>query len=132
MLRYFTYRYSGSRQQIGHSGRVYWFASDLVTEVPFEEDANWFLRMGSPETGIYYYRETDVSGNPIGPFPPINPELRVASIDTRRFPSDKGVPNAPEWRLITETMADPTLYYHYVRRRIRGPTRGGMQQGSQQ
>jgi hypothetical protein len=125
--RYFTYRYSGSRQQIGRSGRVYWFSYGNVTTVPYEEDAEWFLRMGSPESGVYYYRETDISGNPIGPFPPIDPRLRQSMVDTRRFPSDKGLPPAPVWRHTTETLGDPTLYYFYIRRRIRGPSRGGMQ-----
>jgi len=122
-MRYFKYRYSGTRQQIGRSGKVYWFSQNYVTEVDNEEDAEWFLRMGSPESGIYYYRETDAAGNPIGPFPPVNPELRRSMVNTKQFPSDKGVPSAQEWRLATEIMADPTLYYHFVRKRIRGPMR---------
>jgi len=124
--RYFTYRYSGSRQQIGRSGRVYWFSFGDVTIVPIEGDADWFLRMGSPESGIYYYRETDVSGTPIGPFPPVNPLLRQSMVNTKRFPSDQGLPPAPIWRHVTETLGDPTLYYFYIRNRLRGPSRGGM------
>lgn len=120
MPRYFVYRYSGRRQQIGHKGRVYWFSATTVTQVDDNDDAEWFLRMGTPESGIYFYRETDVSGNPIGPFPPIDPKLRQSMIDTRRFPSDKGLPPAEEWRYITETLGDPTLYFHHIRKKIRG------------
>lgn len=119
-MRYFTYRYTGSRQQIGKSGTVYWFAQGSVTPVANNDDAEWFLHMGSPETGIYYYRETDISGNPIGPFPPVDLNNRQAIINTKRFPSDQGVPEYPEWKLTTETLADPTLYYHYIRKRLRG------------
>lgn len=119
MPRYFTYRYSGSRQQIGTSGAVYWFAFGSVTKVDSQDDAEWFLHMGSPETGIYYYRETDAIGNPIGPFPPIDPALRQSFLDVKRFPSDQGVPPWPEWRLVTETMGDPTLYYHFIRKKLR-------------
>ena len=128
--RYFKYRYSGTRQQIGHSGRVYWFSQDIITPVDSERDADWFLRMGSPETGIYFYRETNVAGDPIGPFPPIDPRLRQAMIDPKRFPSDQGLPMAAEWRHVTETLGDPTLYYHYIRKRIRGPQRSGSSSGS--
>lgn len=119
-MRYFTYRYSGSRQQIGKTGTVYWFSYKSVTPVADNDDAEWFLHMGSPESGIYYYRETDITGTPIGVFPPVNMALRQAMIDPRNFPTDRGVPNAEPWRLTTEVMADPTLYYHYVRKRIRG------------
>lgn len=118
-MRYFTYRYSGSRQQIGTTGRVYWFQYGAVTEVPIEEDAEWFLHMGSPENGVYFYRETDASGNPIGPFPPVDENLRQAMIDVRRFPSDRGLPPAEQWRLTSETLGDPVLYYHYIRKKIR-------------
>jgi len=128
--RYFKYRYSGTRQQIGHTGRVYWFSPDTITHVDEDRDAEWFLHMGSPESGIYYYRETDVIGNPIGLFPPINPSLRQSLIDTRRFPSDRGLPPAPEWRYITETMGDPTLYFHHIRVKIRGFGRSGSGQKS--
>lgn len=127
-MRYFRYRYSGSRQQIGRSGRVYWFSPTSITEVPFEEDAEWFLKMGSPESGIYYYRETDAAGEPIGAFPPINPRLRQSMVNPKRFPSDLGLPPAPVWRHTTETLGDPTLYYFYIRKRLRGTSRGGMQQ----
>ena len=122
--RYFTYRYSGNRQQIGMTGRVYWFSPTMVTEVPFEEDAEWFLHMGSPDSGIYYYRETDAAGVPIGLFPPINPKLRNSMIDTRRFPSDRGVPEAKEWRHLTEVLGDPTMYFHHIRSWIRGGQKG--------
>ena len=118
--RYFTYRYSGQRQQIGkYSGQVYFFKAGLVTAVDNEQDADWFLNMGSPENGVYPYRETDASGNPIGPFPPIDFSRRQAMINPKLFPSDVGVPEAHEWRRITETLGDPTLYYHHVRKRIR-------------
>lgn len=123
--RYFTYRYSGRRQQIGHSGTVYWFTNTHSTPVYDEEDAVWFLNMGTPESGIYFFRETNAAGIPIGPFPPINPNLRNSMVDTRRFPSDKGVPDWPEWRLITETLGDPTLYFHHIRRKMRGFGGGG-------
>jgi len=117
-MRYFTYRYSGTKQQRGKSGRLYWFAYGYVTEVPIEEDAEWFLHMGTPENGMYQYRETDAAGNPIGAFPPINLDLRQAAIDPKTFPSDKS-PSAPEWKLMTETMADPVLYYHHIREKRR-------------
>jgi hypothetical protein len=117
--RYFTYRYSGERQQIGSHGAVYNFAAGSVTQVDDNDDAEWFLHMGSPESGIYYFRETDPAGNPIGAFPPVNPELRQAFLDTRRFPTDRGVPPWQEWRLVTETMGDPTLYFHYIRTKLR-------------
>ena len=118
--RYFRYRYSGTRQQIGRSGTVYWFSPTTITKVEDDLDSDWFLGMGSPESGIYYYRETDVAGNPIGQFPPINLSLRSSMVDTRRFPSDKGVPPAHEWKLITETLGDPTLYFHHIRSKMRG------------
>ena len=127
MARFFLAAFSAPRQQIGKAGRVYWFSPTTVTRVDDNEDAEFFLHMGSPETGIYPFRETDSLGNPIGPFPPINPALRNSIIDTKRFPSDTGVPEHAEWRLITETYGDPTLYYHHIRRRIRGPSRQGQQ-----
>lgn len=118
---YFTYRGSGSTQQRGKSGRLYWFSGGSVTPVPIQADADWFRTMGTPEMGEYGYtfRETDVNGNPIGVFPPINEKLRVSNIDIRKFPSDQGLPEAAVWRLNTETYADPTLYFHHVRQWIR-------------
>lgn len=117
-MRYFTYRYSGSIQQIGFSGNVYWFSFGCVTPVASNEDAEWFLHMGSPESGIYYFRETNSAGTPIGPFPPIDMSKRVAMVDPKSYPSDSSPP-ASEWIEITETLADPTLYFHHIREKRR-------------
>lgn len=115
-MRYFTYRYRGRRQQIGRSGRLYWFSFGGVTPVESEVDANWFLKMGSPESGVYFFREVNEQGEPIGPFPPIDMSKRVAMIDPKQFPSDDSPP-ASEWREMTETLADPTLYFHHIRQK---------------
>lgn len=40
MPRYFTYRYSGERQQIGSGGAVYNFAYGSVTQVDNNDDAD--------------------------------------------------------------------------------------------
>ena len=121
MPRYFTHRYSGSIQLVGVSTHNhYWFAYGAVTQVDNNTDAEYFLHLGTPETGVYPLRETDAAGNPIGPFPPIDLTQREAIIDTRRFPSDRGLPDAKEWREISEDLADPVLYYYYIRERRRG------------
>jgi len=117
-MRYFVYRYSGSRQQIGLSGKLYWFSRVSITPVESEEDADWFLHMGSPESGLYPYRETDALGNPIGNFPPVDMSRRVAMVDPKKYPTDNSPP-AGEWRELTETLADPTLYFHHIRERMR-------------
>ena len=122
-MRHFVYRYGGRIRTRGPSGQLYWFEFNVVSPVANDDDAEYFLHWGTPESGIYWLRETDVAGQPVGAFPPIDMANRVASIDVRKYPSDES-PQAPEWRLITETMGDPTLYYHYVRTRLRGGDRG--------
>ena len=118
--RYFTYRYSGSTQQVGpSSGKLYWFQQRIVTPVDDNNDAEYFLHLGSPESGVYSYRETDIAGTPIGPFPPIDMSKRVAMIDQRKFPTDKGMPPADEWRKVSEDLADPVLFYHKSRIKLR-------------
>jgi len=118
--RYFTYRYSGSTQQVGpSSGKLYWFQQQIITPVDDNDDAEYFLHLGSPESGVYNYRETDVAGNPVGDFPPIDMTKRVAMIDQRKFPTDKSMPLADEWRKVTEDMADPVLFYHKSRVKLR-------------
>lgn len=119
MTRYFTYRFGGSRQFLGPvSGLSYWFTKGGVTPVADERDAAIFLLMGSADAGTYFFREVDASGNFIGPFPPINPELRQSMIDPKKFPSDRIGVTAKEWKEATEDMADPFLYYHFVRTKL--------------
>lgn len=115
-MRYFTYIYSdpGVRKEFGNvTGNVYWFRFEEITEVE-DADADYFVFLGSPDIGNYPFREVDINGQPVGPFPPIYPN-RSSMINPKLFPTDTGVPYADEWRLITETMADPILYYHYIR-----------------
>lgn len=118
-MRYFTYRFGGVRQFLGPvTGLSYTFGKGVVTPVAEQQDAEVFLRMGSPESGTYLFREVDVSGNPIGPFPPINPANRNSMIDPKRFPSDKIDVTVAEWRELTEDLADPWLYFHHVRKKL--------------
>ena len=117
--RYFKYRFGGRCNLIGQSGRVYYFSMTYVTKVDDENDAEQFLRMGTPESGHYLFRETDAAGNFIGLFPPIDPKLRTSNWDVRKAPTAEGMPLATEWREVTETLADSTLYYHHIRERIR-------------
>jgi hypothetical protein len=128
--RYFAYRFGGVRHVPGPvSGLNYTFVGpdtdgNLVPiRVDDERDARIFLLMGTADAGNYLYRETDAFGNPIGPFPPINPENRESMIDPKRFPSDDLGITAAEWREITEDLADPTLYYHKTRIKL-NPGRG--------
>ena len=117
--RYFMYRYGGIRSIPGPaSGIAYVFSPDTVTPVSDERDADIFLHMGSPDSGFYLFRETDAYGNPIGPFPPVDLANRSSMVNPRSFPSDSMDITAREWRVITEDMADPTLYFHYVRRKL--------------
>lgn len=124
-MRYFTYVYQnpGTRKEYGHvTHNVYWFKYREITQVE-DVDGDYFKWLGSPTKGDYPFWETDINGNPLYEYPPsIDPDLKyptigkpVSVIDPMRFPTDTGVPNAPEWRLATETMADQTLFYHYVR-----------------
>jgi hypothetical protein len=116
MTRFFTARFGGVRQQLGPaSGLSYTFSSKGSTPVDDERDAEIFLHMGTPESGVYLYRETDSAGDPIGPFPPIDIEKRQSMIDPKRFPSDRLDISVQEWRMITEDLADPTLYFHLSR-----------------
>lgn len=119
MTRFFTYRFGGVRQFLGPlSGLSYTFGKGVVTPVEFDQDAEVFLRMGTPEAGTYLFREVDASGVPIGPFPPINPANRSTMIDPKRFPSDRLDVTVQEWREATEDLADPWLYYHVVRKKL--------------
>jgi hypothetical protein len=119
MPRYFVYRYGGVRQVVGPaSGLSYTFSMDTVTTVSDERDAEIFLHMGSPDSGFYLFRETDQYGNPIGPFPPVDMANRQSMINPKRFPSDRMAMTTREWRVATEDMADPTLYFHFVRRKL--------------
>lgn len=114
-MRYFTYIFSdpGYRQERGkNTGRWYWFRFSEITEVD-DADGEYFLYFGYPEMGYYPFREVDTQGNPVGEFPP--KYVRNSMINPMNFPSDTGVPHAAEWRLITETEADPVLYYHHIR-----------------
>lgn len=114
--RYFTARFSGTRNYPGpYSGLEYLFYPGCITPVADERDAEVFLRMGTPEAGNYLFREVDASGNPIGPFPPINMANRQSMINPRRFPSDQLGITTREWREATEDYADPTLFFHKSR-----------------
>jgi hypothetical protein len=97
---------------------IYTFSKTSATQVDDPRDANIFLLMGTPESGVYLFREVDASLNPVGPFPPVNPANRVSMIDPKRFPSDKMAISVKEWRDVTEDMADPWLYYYFVRKRL--------------
>lgn len=115
-MRYFTYVYQnpGTRQEYGHvTHNVYWFRYAEITQVE-DVDGDYFKYLGSPDMGNYPFMEVDVNGNQVGSYPPQYPH-RNSMINPMQFPSDTGVPNAPEWRLTTETMADPVLYFHYIR-----------------
>src|SRR3990167_8027204 len=106
MPRYFGYRYGGVRQVVGPArGLSYTFSMDTVTPVSDGRDAEIFLRMGSPDSGFYLFRETDQYGNPIAPFPPIDMANRQSMIDPKRFPSDRMAMTTREWRTATEDMA---------------------------
>lgn len=125
-MRYFTARFSGTRNYPGpYSGLEYLFYPGCITPVADERDAEVFLRMGTPEAGNYLFREVDASGNPVGSFPPVNPANRQSMIDPKRFPSDQMGVSIREWRLATEDYADPTLYFHLVRKKLNFG-RGGM------
>lgn len=116
MTRYFTYRYGGRHQFLGPvSGLSYIFEKGAATPVDREDDAEIFLKMGSPESGVYLFREVDANANPIGPFPPVNPENRTSLINPRRFPSDQIGVSVKEWREATEDFADPVLFFHKSR-----------------
>ena len=113
MPRFFTFRFGGTRHYLGPvSGLSYTFTKDGATRVDDERDAEIFLRMGTPESGFYLFRETDSAGTPIGPFPPIDSDKRVSMIDPKKFPSDKIDVTVKEWREMTEDFADPVLFFH--------------------
>ena len=119
MSRYFTYRFGGVRQFLGPiSGLSYTFTKDGVTLVDNERDAEIFLKMGTPESGAYLFREVDYAGNPIGNFPPVDPEKRVSMIDPRSYPSDKMDVSVQEWRQATEDYADQWLFFHISRKKL--------------
>jgi hypothetical protein len=103
------------------TGLSYTFVYGGVTPVADQRDAEAFLRMGTPETGNYLYREVDASGAPVGLFPPVNPENRQSNVNPRSFPSDDIRISVKEWRDATEDLADPWLYYYYVRRKLSPP-----------
>lgn len=121
MARFFAYRFGGVRQILGPvSGLSYTFVGPqdgvlVPTRVDDERDARIFLLMGTPDAGNYLFREVDAFGDPVGPFPPVDPERRTSMIDPKRFPSDDLGITAAEWREVTEDLADPTLYFHKTR-----------------
>jgi len=126
--RFFVFRFNGRHHIIGQSGLHYTFVKSTPTRVEVEADAEHFLRMGTPESNTYLFRETDINGKPIGIFPPIDKTKRQSHFDPKSFPSDQGVLPAAQWKELTEDLADPWLYYHKVRqklypggRRPRGP-----------
>jgi hypothetical protein len=124
--RYFTARFSATQNILGpSSGLAYLFYPGCVTPVSDPRDAETFLHMGTPESGNYLLREVDASGNPIGPFPPVDMRNRQSMINPRKFPSDQMGVSLHEWREATETYADPTLYFHHVRQKLNFG-RGGM------
>ena len=113
-MRYFTYAYAspGTRRELGNvTKKVYWFKYSEVTPVE-DVDSDYFRdHFNNYDMGYYPFIEVDINGSPIE-----TPMLeRSSMVNPMRFPSDQGVPLAKEWRLTTETMADPVLYYHYIR-----------------
>jgi|GEM_PF-6737396 len=122
MARYFLYVPYGRRVAVAPSGSTYFFEHGVPTTVA-DADGDYFLYLGTPENPqTYVYRETDAAGNPLYPHPgpPLDPATRVGMIDIRRFPSDRGLPPAAQWRKTTEDY-DPTIYYHKIRvKRRRG------------
>ena len=119
--RYFVSTYAPLFQITGKSGTPYVFygpvgASPAPTVVNNDDDADWFRNMGTPEIGAasYPFTETDAAGSPL-PAPTFL--YRDSIINTKRFPTDRGVPPAPEWRILTEDYGDPTLYFHFVRKK---------------
>lgn len=125
MARFFTFRFGGVRQYRGpSSGLAYTFAGaevpggPHVTRVNDERDAQIFLLMGTPESGVYLFRESDADGNPIGPFPPVDLTQRQSMIDPKKFRSDQVGVTTSEWRRATEDLSDPWLFYHTSRTRL--------------
>lgn len=130
MTRFFAYRFGGVRQILGPvSGLSYTFVGPtdgvlVPIRVDREDDARIFLLMGTPDAGNYLFREVNAFGDPIGPFPPVNPNKRESMIDPKRFRSDDIGVTAAEWREVTEDLADPTLYYHKSRIKLFPGRRG--------
>ena len=117
--RYFVSTYVPVLQITGKHGTPYVFYGPppaTPTTVNDEDDADWFRNMGTPEIGSasYPFTETDAAGAPLAPPTFAN---RDAIINTKRFPTDRGLPPAPEWRVLTEDYGDPTLYFHFVRKK---------------
>jgi len=125
VARFFVFRFGGRHQIVGPSGLAYTFTAKAPTRGGRGGDAERFLRMGTPESGTYLFRETDAEANPIGIFPPITVENRESHFNPKRFPTDKGIVSAKEWREVTEDLADPWLYYHYTRIKLFPEGRGG-------
>jgi len=113
-MRYFTYVYQnpGTRQEYGHvTHRVYWFRYAEITQVEDVDGDYLRFHYNVPDMGYYPFIEVDINGNAL----PMPPNKRTSMLNPLKFPSDTGVPNAPEWRQLTETEADPVLLYHYFR-----------------
>jgi len=71
-MRFFQYRFQGMRQFQGFvTGKTYIFFQGVTTAVE-DEDGDHFLFGGTHDTTDYDFREVDSSGNPVGPFPPVN------------------------------------------------------------
>jgi len=139
MSRWFVMQQRGRKAVTTPSGNFYFFEAGVLdpstgmrsggvpTEVA-DEDGDYFLFQGNTDSGVYLYRESDANGNLIGPFPPIEPRSgqtlaeaseqgKVSLWDTRKAPSDKGLPPAKIWRVVSEDMADPVMFYHFARTR---------------
>lgn len=130
MARFFAYRFGGVRQILGPtSGLSYTFVGPtdgvlVATRVDDDRDARIFLLMGTPDAGNYLFREVDAFGDPVGPFPPVDPSKRESMVDPKRFRSDDIGVTASEWREVTEDLADPTLYFHKTRIKLFPGRRG--------
>jgi len=95
----------------GVTKQVYWFQFMEITDVE-DADGDYFRdHFNNYDMGYYPFIEVDSSGVPLPP--PVHP--RSSMINPLKYPTDTGVPFADEWRLATETQADPVLYYHYIR-----------------
>ena len=116
-MRYFMYTYAGSTYDFGrNTGNCYFFNDITPTPVSDDDDAEGFLRWGSPDRpGSYRYRETDSQGNQVGLFPPIDTTYpRVAIFKPPK--TDGGLTAAESWALIEKM--DPTIRAAKARKRL--------------